>query len=176
MKERRWILDAERSSLRFGFTGARREPVRGSFDTWSATLTMDPDALGEAKVEVRVAAESVETGDLRTNEVLRGRLMLDVASHRVFGFSGRQAVLAHGARWRLLGDLTIKDSTVPLLVDVGWGGVVPEGTQNSARASCTARCSFDPARFGVGPAIGEATGPAMVEVEITAEFVCETRE
>lgn len=169
MSARRWVLDAERSSLRFAFTGADGQPVRGSFATWSATLTLDLDAMAAAEVEVRVAAESVDTGDVRSDEMLRGRLFLDAAHNRIIGFSGRQAVHARDARWRLLGDLTIKDSTVPLLVDVVWGRVQAE-SGGAARAACSARCSFDPGRFGLGPALGGPGSAARGPVEIIAEL------
>jgi polyisoprenoid-binding protein YceI len=168
MSVHRWLVDAERSTLRFAFTGTEQEPVHGCFDTWSATLTLDPEDLARAEVEVRVAAESIDTGDARRDEMLRGRMFLDAADHRTFGFSGRQAVHAGGARWRLLGDLTIKDSTMPLLVDVTWGGVVVQPSPAVARATCTARCSFDPGRFGLGPALGGTTGALRATVEITA--------
>ncbi|MFZ5477340.1 MAG: YceI family protein [Myxococcota bacterium] len=169
MSARRWVLDAERSSLRFAFTGADGEPVRGSFVTWSATLTLDPEAIAGAEVEVRVATESIDTGDVRGDEMLRGRLFLDAAHHRIIGFSGRQAVHARDTRWRLLGDLTIKDSTVPLLVDVAWGGVEAE-SRGAARAACSARCSFDPGRFGLGPALDGPGRAARAPVEIIAEL------
>ncbi len=169
MSARRWVLDAERSSLRVAFTGAEGGPVRGSFATWSATLTLDPEALAGAKVEVRVATESIDTGDVRRDEMLRGSLFLDAAHHRIVGFSGRRVVHARDARWRLLGDLTIKDSTVPLLVDVAWGGVEAE-SRGAARAACSARCSFDPGRFGLGPALGSSGSAAQGPVEIIAEL------
>ena len=172
MSPRRWVLDAERSSLRFAFTGADGEPVRGSFAIWSATLTLDPEAIAGAEVEVRVATESIDTGDARRDEMLRARLFLDAADHRIVAFSGRQAVHARDARWRLLGDLTIKDSTVPLLVDVTWGGVVADPSGAGARATCSARCSFDPGRFGLGTALAATTGVLQVAVQVTAEFAC----
>lgn len=171
MSARRWLLDPERSSLRFAFTGAAQEPVQGEFGTWSATLMLDPEELARTEVEVRVAAASIDTGDARRDDLLRGPLFLGTAGHRVFGFSGRQAVHSRDARWRLLGDLTINDSTVPLLVDVTWGGVVADPSGAGACVTCSARCSFDPGRFGLGPAVGSAGSAVPGSVEIAGEFV-----
>lgn len=172
MSVRRWRLDAERSTLRFVFTGAAEEGVRGAIGTWSAALALDPDDPAGAQVEVLAAAESIETGDARRDEWLRGRLFLDSAAHRIVRFSGRQAVHAREARWRILGDLTLKDTTMPLLVDVSWGGVAADPSGTGLRTTCTAECTFDPERFGLVSGPGDPKGVLRVTVQITAEFVC----
>ncbi|PLX39175.1 MAG: polyisoprenoid-binding protein [Hyphomicrobiales bacterium] len=60
----RWEVDPAASSLTFTGTQAGA-PFTGSFQTWTANISFDPETLADSKVTVSIDVTSATTGDVQ---------------------------------------------------------------------------------------------------------------
>ena len=114
------------TAWRLGGTGTRARleaPVlggyalRASFTDVTGRLVLDGDGT-PVSVEVRIGAASVDTGDARRDRHLRSGAFLDVDRHPYVCFQSRSLEPAGADRWRVHGDLHIRDVTRPVEVEV----------------------------------------------------------
>ena len=100
--------------------------VRGRFKELQATLTGDRDHPEHAGVEAPILAASIDTGVADRDAHLRGSDFFDTdryphitfRSRRIGGDPPEQA----GDRFHLVGDLTIRDTTMEVVLDCEYEG------------------------------------------------------
>jgi polyisoprenoid-binding protein YceI len=167
-----WDIDPGHSSVEFV---ARHlfSRVRGRFTEFGGTIEVKPD-LAQSSAVVTIQAQSIDTNHEERDEHLRNRDFLDVErfptlafrSSGVRGFDGKGAL-------RLAGDLTIRDVTRPVTLDVeylGWS----DDPWGGKRAGFSARAEIDRDDFGANWNVVLETGGllvgrrVLVEVEIEA--------
>jgi len=143
-----WNIDASHSSLQFSVRHMVITKVRGAFRSHEGTLELDEsDGLELGKVDVRIDAASIDTGEPKRDEHLRGADFLDVASHPTLRFQSR-SLARQGDRYRITGDLTIHGVTRSIVLDAEFQGrgKDPWGGQ---RVAFSAKTSIDREDFGL---------------------------
>jgi polyisoprenoid-binding protein YceI len=107
--------------------------VRGSFADFSGTIEVAEDPL-QSRVEVEIEATSIDTRTSDRDTHLRSADFLDVERFPHLRFVSRKVAAIEGSRWRLEGDLTIRDTTRPVTLDFEFLGeaVDPWGNQRIA--------------------------------------------
>jgi len=131
----RWRMDAEASRLFFEATEAGR-PVRGEFRRFEADIAFDPERPETARVEVRIATQSAETG----------RPMHDQALQDADWFAPTQFP---EARFSLTGASRLPD-----------GSYVAEGTVTLRGRTQPARLAF---RLSVEGGVARMEGEAVLD-------------
>lgn len=131
----RWRVDAEASRLFFEATEAGR-PVRGEFRRFDADIAFDPARPETARVEVRIATLSAETG----------RTMHDQALHDTDWFAPAQFP---EARFSLAGAARLAD-----------GSFVADGTVTLRGRAQPARLAF---RLAVEGGVARMEGEAVLD-------------
>jgi polyisoprenoid-binding protein YceI len=167
-----WDIDPGHSSVEFV---ARHlfSRVRGRFTEFGGTIEVRADPT-PSRVEVTIQARSIDTNHEERDEHLRGRDFLDVERFPTLAFrsSGTRGFDTNGAL-RLDGDLTIRDVTRPVSLDVeylGWS----DDPWGGKRAGLSARTEIDRDDFGANWNVVLETGGllvgkrVLVEVEIEA--------
>jgi polyisoprenoid-binding protein YceI len=123
-------------------------------------------------VEVTIDADSIDTGNADRDAHLRGPEFLDVATFPALTFRGREIVDVRDDGFRLVGDLTIRDVTREVALEVEFDGVAVSPWAQEV-AAFTATTEIDRQEFGVTwNAALEAGGVVVsnhVKIEITAE-------
>ncbi|HTV24692.1 MAG TPA: YceI family protein [Polyangiaceae bacterium] len=143
-----WNIDASHSNLQFSVRHMVITKVRGAFRGYQGTLELDEnDGLALAKVDVSIDATSIDTGEPKRDEHLRGSDFLDTAAYPTLRFQSR-AVSRHGERYRVSGDLTIHGVTRSVVLDAEFQGRGndPWGGQ---RAAFSAKTTIDREDFGL---------------------------
>lgn len=110
-----WIIDQEQSSLGFTLT-FQNNPVTGSFSTWQAAVSFSPDAPDTASARVEIATGSVTISDGYLNGQSTGADGFDSANHPTAVFESTGVRDLGDGRFEMDGNLTLKDSTSPLIV------------------------------------------------------------
>jgi polyisoprenoid-binding protein YceI len=141
-----WDIDPNHSEVSFIVGHLVISKVRGRFDAYSGTIVTD-EILERSSVNATIDASSVDTHmPVRDNQI-RGNDFLDVEHFPNITFTS-SAVRSEGSRYFVDGDLTIRGTTLPVILDVTVNGFSPD-TFGATRASFSAITKIDRTDFGV---------------------------
>ena len=113
-----WDFDLSHSGIHFTVRHLMVSRVRGHFGSWRGQLLIDPSDLTRSSVEVEIDAASVETKEPKRDEHLRSADFLDAANYPHLRFKGTRVEQVDDTTYKLHGDLTIRDVTRPVVLDV----------------------------------------------------------
>lgn len=170
-----WQLDPAHSSVEFSVKHMMMTTVRGRFKDVKATITGDQEHPEGWRVEVEIATASLDTGVADRDAHLRSADFFDAErypkitfrSKRLEGGSGSQQP-REGERFRLVGDLTIRDTTMEVTLDCEFEGrgKDPWGKE---RAGFTARGEIDRREWGLKWNQAIETGGVLVANKVRME-------
>jgi polyisoprenoid-binding protein YceI len=113
-----WQLDPYHTQVEFSAKHLGMMTVRGYFDEVSATADIDPDHPEAASVEVTISTASIRTNNgVRDNDI-RSSNFLEVDKYPVITFRSTGVEPSGTDHLTLTGDLTIKDNTHPVALEV----------------------------------------------------------
>ncbi|WP_393060998.1 YceI family protein [Streptomyces sp. LN549] len=117
-----YAIDPAHSSIGFTVRHAMVTNVRGSFGEHEGSLKLDGSdpANSAASIDVRIA--SVDTGIADRDGHLVGGDFFDAEKFPLMTFRSTAAEQLGGDKYRVTGDLTIKDVTRPLAIDLEFNG------------------------------------------------------
>ena len=142
-----WTIDGTHSVVEFAVKHMMVSTVKGRFRDVSGTLQIDPQHPSRSVVEAAIAVAGVDTGAAQRDEHLRSDDFFNAAAYPQITFRSTK-VTGKGDDWKLEGDLTIRDVTRPVVLDVEFEG---RGTDayGGERAGFTARTTINRRDFGV---------------------------
>ena len=112
--------------------------VRGRFPLAGGSITITPNPL-ESSVEATIDVAKVHSGDTARDEHLRGADFFDAEHHPTATFRSTKVEDAGDGTYRLTGDLTIKDVTRPVTLDLEYLGSIssPWGDERAGFSATT---------------------------------------
>src|SRR6266699_2131327 len=113
-----WQLDPYHTQVEFSTKHLGMMTVRGYFDEVSTTADIDPDHPETASVEATISTASIRTNNGVRDNDLRSSNFLEVDKYPVITFTSTSVEPAGPDRYTLTGDLTIKDTTRPVSLQV----------------------------------------------------------
>lgn len=142
-----WTFDPAHSHVSFVVKHLVVSKVRGRFSSFSGTVEV-ADPIEDSRVEVSIDAASIDTNDEQRDGHLTSPDFLD--AERFAQLSFRSTGLRHveGDRWVLPGELTIRDVTRPVELDVEYLGLVTDPWGND-HAGFTASAEIEREAFGI---------------------------
>ncbi|MGW1074650.1 YceI family protein [Streptomyces sp. NPDC002537] len=117
-----YAIDATHSSIGFTVRHAMVTNVKGSFTDHEGTLRLDGADPSRSAASIDVRIGSVDTGIGDRDAHLRGTDFFDAERFPLMTFRSGAAEQLGGDRYRITGDLTIKDVTRPLSIDLEFNG------------------------------------------------------
>ena len=161
-----WTIDKAHSSIGFRVRHLGISFVNGVFTDYDATLQFDPDDLSTLKATLTLRVASINTGVERRDNHLRSPDFFDAERYPEIRFVSKEVRNIQGNKFQLVGDLTIKEVTKEVVLDVEFLGTAP-GMQGELRAAFTARGTID--RFDYGLRWNRLTeaGGVVVGREVT---------
>jgi polyisoprenoid-binding protein YceI len=173
-----WNIDIGHSGVNFSVRHMVVAKVRGRFREGQGSLSYSPNDPSSARVSVEIDAASIDTGVKDRDEHLRSSDFFDVQQFPKLRFESTTVEQAEAGRLRLLGNLTIRDVTREVTLEVeSLGSIVdPWGHR---RAAFSAKTSVDRRDFGLqwnqlleagGVMVGE-----RVDIELEIEAVAEAK-
>src|SRR5919206_2704001 len=146
-----WQMDPAHSSVEFSVKHMMMTTVRGRFKDVTATLTADEQHPEGCCVEVEIDVASIDTGVADRDAHLRGPDFFDAEQYPKITFRSTRAEGAferEGDRFRVIGDLVIRDTTMPVVLDCVFEG---RGTDpwGKERAGFSARTEIDRREWGL---------------------------
>lgn len=146
-----WQLDPAHTMVEFSVKHMMFATVRGRFREVAGEIELDVSSPETAKLEVRIAAESVDTGVADRDTHLRSADFFAAEEHPHLTFVSRRIEgFPHvaGDRFRVIGDLTIRGVTreVELAAEYLGSGTNPWGQEV---LGFTAKVSIDRRDYGL---------------------------
>ena len=121
-----WELDPAHTSVEFSVKHMMMTTVRGRFKEVHATLTGNEDHPEGCCLEVQIETASIDTGSPERDAHLRSADFFDAEQHPRITFKSTRldgdTRPTEGARFRVFGDLTIRDMTMPIALDCMFEG------------------------------------------------------
>lgn len=119
----RWDIDPAHSELQLLARHMMISKVRGRFREHEGSLDI-AERPEDSRVDVTIRAASIDTGDAQRDAHLRSPDFLDVERFPDVTFRSTSVRPAGaGDRYEVVGDLTIRDVTRPVTLDVEFEGV-----------------------------------------------------
>lgn len=117
-----YTVDPSHSSIGFQVRHAMVTNVRGTFSKHEGTLSLDGSKPENSTASIDVAIESIDTGAPDRDGHLRSADFFDAETFPNMTFRSTSAEQVGGDEYRITGDLTIKDVTKPLTIDLEFNG------------------------------------------------------
>ncbi|MFH8786497.1 YceI family protein [Streptomyces roseoverticillatus] len=117
-----YTIDPAHSSIGFTVRHAMVTNVKGAFTEHEGTLRLDGTDPSRSTATIDVRTASVDTGMKDRDAHLRGGDFFDAEGFPLMSFRSTAAEQLGGDRYRITGDLTIKDVTRPLSIDLEFNG------------------------------------------------------
>jgi polyisoprenoid-binding protein YceI len=85
--------------------------IKGTFDKWDATLTFTSPDINTGVLEIKIQADSVDTGSGMKNGKLKGKNFFDVKQNPLITFVSKKIVQTGPDTFEVDGDFTIRGVT-----------------------------------------------------------------
>ena len=166
-----WKIDTSHTSAAFSVRHMMISNVHGQFQTVTGTVEFDENDPLRSVVDVQIDVASLTTRDERRDGHLRSADFFDAEKYPYITFKSRRVEKTDATRGRLIGDLTIRDVTKEVVLDVEYAGQAksPFGTVN---AGFTGRTKINRKDFGLNWNVALETGGVLVgdTVNITIDL------
>jgi polyisoprenoid-binding protein YceI len=169
MANESWQVDGAHSAVNLTVRHMVISKVRGRFTKWDAKLALDTTDLARSSVEVEIDASSIDTGVADRDAHLRSPDFLDAQKYPKLRYRSRRVEAVAKDRLRVVGDLTIRDVTREVVLDVEYGGQGKDPWGNQ-RAGFTATASLNRKDFGLTWNQALETGGVLVADRVDVEL------
>jgi polyisoprenoid-binding protein YceI len=163
-----YVLDQGHTTIEFVGRHLMITKVRGRFTDFDGTIVIG-DSPEQSSVEVNINTASVDTSDEKRDGHLRSPDFLDVERYPTITFRSVKVDINGDGTAKVTGDLTVKDVTRPVTLDVEFDGAQadPWGGQ---RLGFSAHTEIDREEWGLIWNVALETGGVLVGRKIRLEF------
>jgi polyisoprenoid-binding protein YceI len=121
-----YSVDVSHSRLGFQARHAMVTNVRGHFEQFEGAAILDQSDPGKSSAEVAVQVASITTSNQQRDDHLRSGDFFDVATHPAMTFRSTSIQRTGDDTYQVSGDLTIRDVTKPVTVDLEFTGAAKD--------------------------------------------------
>jgi len=135
----KWNIDPTHSEVQFKVKHLVISTVTGQFNKFEGSLESENDNFDGAKAEFQLEAASINTNVTDRDNHLKSADFFDAEKYPHIKFTNGKLTKT-GDEYKLMGDLTIKDISKPITLDVEYGGSMVDGYgQNKAGFEITGK-------------------------------------
>jgi len=168
----KWTFDKAHSEIGFKVKHMMISNVRGEFTDYDGFIMFDGKNWKDAKVEVNIQVNSINTDEPKRDEHLRSGDFFEIEKYPTMTFKSTKVMPpdANG-NLKIMGDLTIKGVTHPVTLEAEFSGVVDDPWGNT-RAGFTATTTINRQDYNVAFDSKLKDGKLVVgnEVQISLEI------
>jgi polyisoprenoid-binding protein YceI len=162
-------IDKAHSRIGFKIKHLAISNVLGNFVDFDGTFEFDPKNISKSETEVDIQVASINTQEKDRDDHLRNDDFFSVKKFPIMKFKSTKVTSVDGKNLKVLGDLTIRDITKPVTLDVVYQGSAksPYGKVVAAFSATTAINRKD---FGLKWNKLLETGGLVVGEDVTVEI------
>jgi polyisoprenoid-binding protein YceI len=160
-----WTIDSAHSEINFAVRHMMISNVRGQFQKFSGTIEFDELQPANTKVDVKIETASINTKEEKRDGHLKSADFFEAEKYPFITFKSKRVEVKDDTHAMLYGDLTIRDVTKEVALDVEFNGLAksPYGTTS---AGFTAKAIIKRKSWGLNWNVALETGGWLVGDEI----------
>jgi polyisoprenoid-binding protein YceI len=134
-----WMIDTAHAEVSFSAKHMMITSVRGRFEKFGGEVEFDPANPSATRVKVQIDTASINTSDAKRDGHLKSPDFFDVEKYPTITFQSKSVEVLDESNAKLTGDLTIRDVTHEVTLDVEYLGQAksPWGTTNAGFSATT---------------------------------------
>lgn len=169
-----WKADRERSGVKFSVNHLVISKVEGIFKNFEGDMTSSGPDFADATINFTIDVFSINTGDAPRDNHLKSNDFFNAEKYPVMMFKSSSLTKVTSGKYLLAGNLTIRDVTRPVKLNVAYTGSTKDATgkQRAAFKVNTYLNRFDyNLRWDKLTEAGGMVVDKMVNIELKLEFV-----
>jgi len=137
--EMSWTIDNAHSQIQFTVRHMMISNVHGGFEKFSGTIDFNEEDPVRSLLSVQIEGASLNTKEPKRDEHLRSADFFNVAQYPYMTYKSKSMQQADATHGRIIGDLTIRDVTREVVLDVEYAGQAksPWGTVSAGFSAQT---------------------------------------
>ncbi len=170
-----WQIDPVHTHIQFSARHMMISKVRGEFERFSGTVNLDEEHPERTSVFMQIEAASINTRNVDRDNHLKSPDFLNAAQYPYLTFQSTRVERTGEHTARLYGDLTIRDVTRPVVLEVAFVGKAksPWGTVS---AGFSGQTTINRKEWGLTWNQALETGGVLVGDEIAVDVELELIE
>ncbi|GAB4459573.1 MAG: YceI family protein [Armatimonadaceae bacterium] len=168
-----WAIDNAHTEIGFAVTHLGVSKTRGRFTEFDGSLKVDGQKPENSSVEVAIKVDSINTGNPKRDEHLRGADFFDAAKYPYIRFKSNSIKKTSNNAYIANGNLTIKNVTKPILLRFTPTTAV-KGPDGKLHAGMSTSVSINRKEYGLtwnGIVEGVQAVGDMVDISIDLEAI-----
>ena len=161
----KWNLDKAHSEIQFKAKHLLITTVTGGFKNYEASVESEGDDFSKAKITFSADTNSVNTGSEQRDGHLKGADFFDVEKFPKLSFVSTSIVKRDEEHFILNGDITIREVTKPITLNVDFGGIAKD-PWGGTRAGFNITGKINRKDFGLNWNVLTEAGGMLVSEEI----------
>ncbi len=143
--------------------------VKGRFESFEATAVTEDEDFNNAQIEFSADVSSIKTGVTDRDGHLIAPDFFDAANYPKISFKSTSMRPKGSGEYELRGDLTIRDVTKPLTLDVEFGGIMKD-PYGQTKAGFTLEGKINRKSFGLTWNALTETGGVMLGEDVKLQI------
>ena len=160
-----YALDKTHGYIAFSYDHQGYSKPQLRWGNWDSVLEWNPDDLENSSVAVTINVADVDTGVEKFNDHLRSADFFEVETYPTITFESTSVKYSGGMQGQITGDLTVKDLTKPITIDVVFNKAGE--TKSGHKVGFSGKTKMLRSEWGVGayvPFVGDEV-ELIIEVE-----------
>ena len=164
-----WSFDPTHSEIGFKVKHLMISNVRGNFSRFGGSVTTDGNDFSAALIDLSIESASIDTQMPDRDAHLKSPDFFDAEKFPAIVFKSVTMSADGDDEYKLTGNLTIKDVTLPVTLEVEFGGLMKDPWGNE-KAGFTVTGKINRKDFGLTWNKALETGGAVVGDEVTIDL------
>ncbi len=127
----KWNLDKSHSKVGFSVSHMVITDVEGNFKDFDATVTTTGEDFSTAKIDFTAKTASVYTENEKRDNHLRSDDFFNAEKYPNLTFKSKSIKQVSDNKYKLTGDLTMRDVTKEVVLDVKFNGIIKDMSGNT---------------------------------------------
>ncbi|MFI6153111.1 YceI family protein [Kitasatospora sp. NPDC051170] len=164
-----WAVDTTHSEVGFSVRHAMVTNVKGRFTEYDGKLHLDGTTPGNSSAELVIKVASIDTNQAQRDEHLRTGDFFAADTYPEIRFRSTSTERLNDDTYRIHGDLTIKDATRPVVLDLEYTGSATDA-YGAERVGFEGKAVVDRTEFGLTYNAALETGGVLIGEKVKLSF------
>ena len=168
-----WTVDQVHSEVGFSVKHMMISKAKGTFDKFDAVIEADVEDMTDAKIEVTIDTNSINTRNEDRDNHLRSADFFDAENHPNMKFVATDIKKTASNQYDVVGELTIRGTTKPTTLDVTFEGQSKDPMGGATVAGFSGTTTINRKEFGLTWNAAVETGGVLVGEDVKIHFELE---
>ena len=164
-----WSVDKAHSNVGFTVTHLVVSEVDGSFQVYDGSISTTADDFSGAEIKFTVDVPSINTGNEKRDNHLKADDFFNAEQYPKMTFKSKSFKKTGKNKYKLVGDLTIRDVTKEVTFEATYGGTI-QGPWGNTKAGFKASTTIDRFDYNLKWDAATEAGNLVVGREVTIDL------